>query len=93
MNLTTKQTQILTVLIKANPDGTFCDIDQLLERLESEHDWKTSKPSIQFSIRAMIKAKTICRASSERRRGRIRTVLAPTGLGYQVMSGMLRAAL
>lgn len=93
MNLTAKQTQILMVLIRANPDGTFCDIDQLLERLESDYRWKTTKPSLQFSIRSMISAKTIRRAGSEQRRGRIRTVLAPTVIGYQIMRGMTRAAL
>ena len=93
MNLTAKQTQILMVLIRANPDGTFCDIDQLLEKLDSDYDWKTTKPSLQFSIRAMIKSNTIRRAGVEHRRGRNRTVLSPTVLGYQIMRGMTRAAL
>ena len=42
MNLTRKQVMIVDTILKGNPDGTWLDIDQLIENLPYE----TSKDSI-----------------------------------------------
>jgi len=87
MNLTGKQNWIMQILTKGNQDGSFCDLDELLEQLGQEFDWHTTKQSLQFSIRALIKRKLIYKVGTEKRRGRNRVVLAPTFMGYQVMRG------
>lgn len=78
MKCTAKQREIMCALIKGNPDGTFLDIDQLLEVISYE----TTKQSMQFSIRALVKHGMIDKTEGEYRRSRIRTVLVPTGLAY-----------
>ena len=78
MRFTDKQREIMSLLIRANPDGTFLDIDQLIESLS----YRTSKESLQFSIRTLIKHGMVTKAEREIRRARCRTVLVPTGLGY-----------
>ena len=82
MHLTTKQLHILSTVIKGNPDGSFIDLDQLLERLPYE----TTKQSIQFSIRALIAKKLLMKHPREKRRGRSRVILSATDLGYRIMS-------
>ena len=88
MSLTTKQIQILTLVCRGNPDDPsqkWCDLDQVLERLETEFAWVTTKQSIQFSIRTLVeKHEMIVKGEPERRRGRRRVVLIPTDLGYQI---------
>lgn len=81
MKLTTKQRQILDVLIQGNPDGTFVDLDQLLERLP----YATTKPSIQHSIRILMKKGLMERKPTEYRRESYRRVLAPTMLAYSIL--------
>lgn len=81
MSLTPKQRQIMTVLIKANPDGSFLDVDQLLENLP----YKTSKASIHFSIRALEKKGLMCKMKKETRRSRVRAIVAPTTDGFNAM--------
>ncbi len=85
MRLTTKQRQILNILIRANSDGTFCDLDQLLERISDEF-YETTKASMQFSIRALIQHGLIRKDSPALRRGRRRVVLVPTAACYELMS-------
>tara|TARA_R110000851_G_C13102760_1_gene569267 strand:- start:49347 stop:49604 length:258 start_codon:yes stop_codon:yes gene_type:complete len=85
MNMTEKQTQIMSVVVKANPDGSFVDIDQVLERIPYE----TTKESMQFSVRALIKNQLITRGDKTKRRGRSRTLLAPTELAYFMMRGII----
>jgi hypothetical protein len=52
MNMTSKQRQITDTVIKGNPDGSWLDIDQLVENVPYE----TSKDSMHFSLRALIKS-------------------------------------
>jgi len=85
--LTDKQTKILTVLCDGSmeDDEVFVDIDQLLERLNHQHGWKTTKQSMQFSIRALINRGLMVKNGKEIRRGRRRVILAPTAAGYRIM--------
>lgn len=76
--LSPKQWKIMDVIIRANPDGTWVDLDELLERL----DYKPSKESMQFSIRALVNRGLIEKKATEFRRGAQRRVYAPTSLGY-----------
>ena len=79
--LTTKQYKIMRALMKLAPDGDFLDLDQLLEAV----DYQTSKQSMQFSLRALIKHDLIENKAPEIRRGRRRRVIALTDLGYKIM--------
>jgi len=81
--MSSKQYQILDVLIRGNPDGSWIDIDQLLERLPYE----TTKPSIQHSIRILMRKGLMERKNIERRRGSDRRLLAPTMKAYTTMRG------
>lgn len=81
MHLTAKQIELINVIGKRNEDGGAIDLDQLLERLS----YRTSKQSIQFSIRALIKHGLIEKSASEKRRGRTRTLLSLTELGEQMV--------
>lgn len=83
MLLTTKQIQIMSIVIRMNEDGSFVDLDQLLERLPYE----TTKQSIQFSVRALVAKELIEKKPREKRRERSRVILAPTELGYQIVRG------
>lgn len=81
-SLSKKQIAILRILVRANPtDGTFCDLDELLDRLP----YKTTKESVQFSIRALEKRGLIEKKPLETRRGQGRRVLAPTIAGYSAV--------
>jgi predicted transcriptional regulator len=83
MTLTEKQREILNILLKGNPDGSWVDMDQLLDRLSYE----TSKPSIQYSVRTLMKKKLMERKDLEFRRGAWRRVLAPTIKAYELLRG------
>lgn len=77
--LTEKAQEILFLLVKGNPDGSFLDLDQLCAGLS----YKPSKDSLHFSIRALIGRGLVEKKPRELRRGQRRTVLAPTMAGYQ----------
>lgn len=79
--LTAKQFQILDVLTRGNPDGSFCDLDELLMRVQYE----TSKDSLHFSVRALMRRGYITKHERETRRGRSRRVLSATPLGYDLL--------
>ena len=81
VSLSNKQRQILNVLIKGNPDGSWVDMDQLLGRLP----YRTTKPSLQHSIRILIKKGLMERKETEHRREAYRRLLAPTMLAYELM--------
>lgn len=86
MNLTTKQVQLMTVICSGSrvEGEEWNDLDQILDRLDTEHHWRTTKASIQFSIRTLIeKHGMIEKAGREKRRGRNRVILKPTTLGLQ----------
>jgi predicted transcriptional regulator len=79
MNMTSKQRQITDTVIKGNPDGSWLDIDQLVENVPYE----TSKDSMHFSLRALIKKGLIEKKDLELRRGQERRIIAPTSLAYE----------
>ena len=78
--LTTKQTQIMDSILRGNPDGSWMDFDELIAALP----YKTTKDSMHFSIRALVKHGLIDKKPLEFRRGQERRVLAPTGRAYEV---------
>ncbi len=83
--ITTKQWQILTVVCDANgkdENGNLIpvDMDELLSRLA----YRTSKESMHFSLRPLLKKGYITK-DYEKRRGARRMVLVPTRLAMQVM--------
>jgi hypothetical protein len=86
MNLTDKQIEIMKVVSAAMP--VAADLDQILERLS----YRTSKASLQFSLRALERHELIDRAESENRRGRVRRLIAPTAAGIAVVNGTGRPA-
>lgn len=77
MHLTVKQIELLRVIGAKNPDGAPTDLDQVLERLSYE----TTKASLQFSIRALIKHGLIEKGGTEKRRGRQRVLICITASG------------
>ncbi|TSP13943.1 hypothetical protein [Cupriavidus campinensis] len=81
MQLTSKQISQLTVIVAGNPDESPVDKDELLERLPYE----TSKESLQFSIRALVKRGLVTVGAKEKRRGRLRATLIPTDEARQIM--------
>ena len=66
---------------KGNPDGSFCDLDEVLERIP----WETSKESLQFSVRALIKKDLVMKQGLEKRRSRSRRLLSLTEKGFRWM--------
>lgn len=86
MRLTSKQIEIMRILKEGNGmDGDKpvpCDLDQLLERLP----YTTTKDSIQFSIRALVKKELVEKKGIEVRRGRSRILLALTKSGKAIFS-------
>lgn len=81
MNLTSKQQQIMRTVVRANPDGSFLDLDQLIENLT----YKTTKASMHFSIRALEEKGLVEKQPTEIRRGRSRAIIAPTINGLERM--------
>lgn len=82
LTMTNKQIAIMQALIRGNPDGSFLDLDELLTALTYE----TTKQSLQFSIRALVKHGLIEKKGLELRRGHQRRVLAPTPRTFELMS-------
>jgi hypothetical protein len=82
VRLTKKQESVLNTIIKGNPDGSFCDLDQVVAGVPYE----TNKPSMQFIIRNLIGKGLIEKKETEKRRSRRRVVLAPTREGYDLVS-------
>jgi len=77
MHLTVKQIELLSVINAGNPDGSVCDLDQVIERI----NYETTKASIQFSIRALVKHGLIEKKGKEKRRGRLRVLISITATG------------
>lgn len=82
MSLTDKQKEVLAVIVKGNPDGSFCDLDEVIAGVS----YDTTKASIQFIIRNLMAKGLIEKKSRERRRARKRVVLAPTPEGYRILN-------
>ena len=84
-NLTDKQYKIMVVICDGNgqdDDGNFIpvDMEQLLDRLA----YRTTKASMQFSIRPLVGHRLIVKGY-ERRRGRRHVTYTPTKLGRQIL--------
>ena len=79
--LTTKQVGIINALKRLNDDGSFLDLDQLLNKLP----YRTTKQSLQFSLRALIEHGLVMNHRREVRRERRRRVLSLTTTGYKRM--------
>lgn len=82
MSLTKKQIELIQIITTGNVDGGHVDLDQLIER--ASH--KPSKQSIHFSIRALIGKELVEKLPKEKRRGRVRVIIAPTDWG-NIMRG------
>lgn len=82
--LTEKQYEILRIIIKG-VEGDYVDLDQLLESLS----YKTTKESMQFSIRALIKRRLIEKLPMECRRKRARVRYRITNEGRRMMNPLL----
>jgi DNA-binding MarR family transcriptional regulator len=82
MELTSKQIHILTVILKKNPDGRAVDLDQILSRLPYE----TTKDSLHFSLRALIKKGLIEKGGFENRRGERRRIIQLSKLGESLLT-------
>ncbi len=85
--LTQKQRQILTTIVQGSraPDGTldqWLDMDQLLEQLP----YRTSRESMQFSLRALEKKGLLEPQRYEVRRGQRRRLAVPTSDGMSLVS-------
>jgi DNA-binding MarR family transcriptional regulator len=81
MHLTSKQVELLTVIIKGN-GSTHADLDQIIERVR----YTTTKQSMQFSIRALIKHGLVEKKPIEKIRGRQRVTIAPTEKGKKMLN-------
>jgi DNA-binding MarR family transcriptional regulator len=78
--VTKKQMNVLTVIARGDDDGGFIDLDQLLERI----DYETTKGSMHFTLRGLIRRGMVEKKGMELRRGRRRLVLAPTPKGMSL---------
>lgn len=80
--LTIKQIQILkTIYQHWDTHRQEIDVDQLLESLP----YQTTKASMQFSIRSLIKKGLILKCECEVRRGRLRRVIKVTQFGKTML--------
>lgn len=82
MILTNKQENVLTVIVKGNGDGSFCDLDEIIQRVF----YATNKQSIQFIIRNLVGKRMIEKKETQKRRSRRRVILCPTKAGYEFVS-------
>lgn len=82
--LTNKQVSVMRVILKGNNDAaagwTPVDLDQLLERIPYE----TTKASMQFSIRYLVKKGCITKGQ-DHRRSYNRAIYVPTEQGKSMM--------
>jgi predicted transcriptional regulator len=85
MHLTDHQRDVLEVIFRGNTDGTFVDMDQILERVER----RTTKQSMQFTLRSLIAKNLIMKHRRERRRLRSRIVYSPTAESYSTLRAEL----
>lgn len=86
--LTIKQRQVLRVILDGDghdEEGKFIavDMDRLLELIP----YKTTKQSMQFTIRTLIRNGLLHKGRFENRRGRQRITFVGTDLAYQILKG------
>lgn len=85
MHLTEKNLSVVRILMNGNPDGSFVDLDQLIERLhEAGHE--TTKQALQHQLRALIGKGVIEKMGTEKRRDRRRRLLSLTSAAKLVIS-------
>jgi hypothetical protein len=77
MLLTVKQTEVIGLLSKGNPDGSPMDMNQLCERLS----YKPSKEALVFTIRFLIKRELVEKLGTALRCGKNRRLVGVTVLG------------
>lgn len=82
LRVTKKQIALLAAIRKGGDSGNFPDIDQVLKNLSYE----TTKQSLQFSIRALIKNGWVVKGDLEVRRGQERRVVFLTHAGYLIVN-------
>lgn len=83
--LTVHQIDVLRIVIKGNAGATsqeegLADLDQVLERVAR----KTTKSSLQFTIRALVINGMIAKLPQQQRRGRMRVVYQATASGLAI---------
>lgn len=81
---TKKQIEVLKIIIKANPDGSLVDLDQVLERVT----YSPTKFAIQFTIRQLIKKGYIEKREPVVRRGSLRVIYNPTMQGLALITSL-----
>lgn len=79
--LTPHMREVMRVVIRGNSDGSFCDLDQVIDRVS----YHTNKAAIQFVIRNLIAKGMLNKLGRETRRNRSRVVLTATPEGYAEM--------
>lgn len=90
MAYTRKQFMLIDVIVTGNEGeppsshNRWCDTEQILDRLERRHGWKTSRVSLYYSIRALEKHGLIVRGGKKIRRGRSRQTFCPTPTGISM---------
>ena len=77
-----KQLAIVQTLRRGNADGSFMDLDQLMEALP----YRVSKQALQFSLRYLTEYGLIEKKPREKRRGRIRAIWGLTLLGFKFLA-------
>lgn len=78
MNLTTKQRQILRVINRGLLDEEGNQIWMTIDDVVENIPYQTTKSSMQFSIRALIKRGLVSRGQKELRNGRWRSPIIPS---------------
>jgi len=88
MTLSVKQTMLMKVIADGGiePGEEYIDLDQVIDELERRYGWKTSKASLQFSVRSMMKRGMLEKMPQERRRGRSRIIFRATDLAKHFVS-------
>jgi len=75
--LTHKQVHVLEKIVLGPGEGQLIDLDQLLASI----NYETTKGSMHFTLRGLLRRGMIVKAEPEIRRGRRRVVFAPTMRG------------
>ena len=85
VSMTTKQLYIMSVVTRGNPDGSFVDQAQLMERLP----YIVTERALQFSVRYLVQKGLLSKSGLEKRRGRNRLLLVATTEGYSATRRLL----
>lgn len=89
MKLTTKQKQIMAVVISGNQEchgvlEKFLNVSEIVERVP----YTTTRDSMMFSIRALEKKGLISKGKREQRNSRWVTPIIPTEMGLELQSAL-----